>query len=158
MSFNASGLSAEQLKELRTKLEAKRTSLASEIKELELILTEDDNDDKGAADEVDRSSFEEEMQRTQLVLDGKKQLEYEVQEALDRMDEGSYGVCEETEEPIGFKRLSASPWTRLSLEAQQEMERRRKNRSGGSGAIAGYPGSYDADDSGGGGATGPSED
>src|SRR5690606_9615869 len=74
-----------------------------------------------------RSSFEEEMQRQQLVLDGKNRLRDEVSEALERMEEGTYGVCEETEEPIGFKRLQAQPWTRLSIEAQSDLERRNKN-------------------------------
>jgi|GEM_PF-678803 len=145
MPINASGLTSAQLKELRKKLEDKSNGLDGEIRELESSLTDDENDDKGAPDEVDRSSFEEEMQRTQLVLDGKKTLLFEVDEAIKRIDDGSYGVCEETEEPIGFKRLAAQPWTRLSLEAQQDLEQRRKNRSTMSGSAP-YPSAYDSSD------------
>ena len=141
MAFNPSGLTEVQLASLKKTLIEKRDSLTKEIKELESTLTVEDNDDKDSPDEVDRSSFEEEMQRTQLVLDGKNQILFEVQEALERMDEGTYGLCEETEEAIGFKRLAATPWTRWSLEAHTELEQRRKNRPRVAGG--GYPSAYD---------------
>ena len=147
MAFNPSGLTDTQLKTLKKALEEKLHNMTIEVKELEAALTEEDNDDKDSPDEVDRSSFEEEMQRTQLVLDGKKQLLFEVQEALRRMDDGTYGVCEESEEPIGYKRLMATPWTRLSIEAQSELEQRRKNRPRTAGGSA-YPSSYESDDGG----------
>ena len=50
----------------------------------------------------------------------------EVDEALGRLENGSYGVCEETEEPIEDKRLIAIPWTRLSLEGAEVREREQK--------------------------------
>lgn len=147
MAVNLSGLTETQVKTLRGMLDKKLAALESEIKELEATLTDAENNDKSAPDEVDRSSFEEEMQRIQLVLDGRKTLQYEVMAALKRMEEGNYGICEETEEPIGYKRLAAQPWTRLSLEAQQDFENRKRNRSGGGGA---FPSGYD---SGGGGSS-----
>jgi DnaK suppressor protein len=149
MAVNASGLTEKQIKELAKALQTKLQSLNSEIRELEASLTEEEGEDKGAPDEVDRSSFEEEMQRMQLVLDGKKQLQFEVMEALKRIDDGTYGVCEESEEPIGIKRLTAQPWTRLSLEAQQEFERRKKNSAFGGRFSSGYPSAYDSEKSGG---------
>lgn len=145
MAMNPSGLTDVQLKALKQTLLDKRDGLTKEIKELESTLTEEDNDDKDSADEVDRSSFEEEMQRTQLVLDGKNQILFEVQEALGRMEDGTYGLCEESEEPIGFKRLQATPWTRLSVEAQTDLEQRRKNRPRGMGGA--YPSAYEDDSS-----------
>jgi DnaK suppressor protein len=138
MAINASGLTDAQIKELKKALEDKLAGTSHEIRELEATLTEKDSEDKGSPDEVDRSSFEEEMQRTQLVMDQKKMLQFEVMEAIKRTQDGSYGVCEETEEPIGYKRLRAQPWTRLSLDAQQELENRRKSRSGGSGHVSSY--------------------
>ena len=85
MPINASGLTDTQTNELKKVLDEKLASVNSEIRELESALTEEENEDKGAPDEVDRSSFEEEMQRMQLVLDGKKHLQYEISEALKRM-------------------------------------------------------------------------
>lgn len=127
MAFNPSGLSAAQLKELKDALEIKINGLDKEIRDIETDLTTTENSQQGAPDEIDRSSFEEEMQRMQLVLDGKNRLRDEVGEALERFDDGTYGVCEETEEPIGFARLQAQPWTRLSIDAQSDLERRNKN-------------------------------
>jgi DnaK suppressor protein len=46
--------------------------------------------------------------------------------ALQRLDEGTYGFCEETNEPIGIKRLEARPIATLSIEAQERHERRER--------------------------------
>jgi DnaK suppressor protein len=50
----------------------------------------------------------------------------EIDQALQRIEDGEYGVCEETEEEIEEKRLLAIPWTRLSLEGAEIRERQRK--------------------------------
>lgn len=50
----------------------------------------------------------------------------DIDEALARIENGTYGICEETEEPIEEKRLIAIPWTRLSLEGAEVREREQK--------------------------------
>ncbi|HTL12886.1 MAG TPA: TraR/DksA family transcriptional regulator [Bdellovibrionota bacterium] len=50
----------------------------------------------------------------------------EIDAALQRIDTGTYGVCEETEEPIEDDRLLAIPWTRLSLDGAETRERLQK--------------------------------
>jgi DnaK suppressor protein len=50
----------------------------------------------------------------------------EIDDALARLENGTYGVCEETEELIEEKRLIAIPWTRLSLEGAEVREREQK--------------------------------
>jgi DnaK suppressor protein len=50
----------------------------------------------------------------------------EIDEALSRMENGTYGICEETGEAIEEKRLAAIPWTRLSLEGAETREREQK--------------------------------
>lgn len=50
----------------------------------------------------------------------------EIEEALRRIDEGDYGTCEETGEPIEAERLLAIPWTRLSLEGAESREKIRR--------------------------------
>lgn len=50
----------------------------------------------------------------------------EIDEALGRIEEGTYGVCEETEEEIEARRLQAIPWTRLSLAGAEARERNKK--------------------------------
>ena len=49
----------------------------------------------------------------------------EIEAALSRLDNGTYGVCEETDEAIGKKRLKKIPWTRLSIQAAEQEERER---------------------------------
>jgi DnaK suppressor protein len=50
----------------------------------------------------------------------------EIDDALARLENGTYGICEETEELIEEKRLIAIPWTRLSLEGAESREREQK--------------------------------
>ncbi len=47
----------------------------------------------------------------------------EIDAALDRIESGTYGLCEENDEPIEIKRLEKMPWTRLSIQAAEERER-----------------------------------
>ena len=49
----------------------------------------------------------------------------EIEAALARIENGTYGSCEETDEPIGKKRLQKMPWTRLSIQAAEQEERDR---------------------------------
>jgi DnaK suppressor protein len=69
-----------------------------------------------------------EMQRNfQLrTRDRERKLLSKIEEALRRIDEGSYGYCEETNEPIGIRRLEARPIATLSIEAQERHERRER--------------------------------
>jgi len=61
---------------------------------------------------------------------------YEIEEAIQRIFDDSYGVCEHTGEPIDKERLLAVPFTRFSLEGQRQMERTRKNKSQRGGVFA----------------------
>ena len=47
----------------------------------------------------------------------------EIEAALARIEDGTYGICEELDEPIGKKRLQKMPWTRLSIQAAEQNER-----------------------------------
>jgi DnaK suppressor protein len=50
----------------------------------------------------------------------------EIEAALMRIEMGSYGICEDTDEPIGKKRLEKMPWTRLSIQAAEAEEREKQ--------------------------------
>lgn len=130
MAVNASGLNQKELKEIKALLDKKIKDLNDEIGLLEAeIKVEGASEEQGAPDDFDRSSYEENLQRSQIVLDGKYRLQNEVIAAIERFKNGEFGVCELTEEPIGFKRLKAQPWTRFSIEAQKDVESNRKMRS-----------------------------
>lgn len=136
-----SGLKKKELDQLKTMLEDKRGSLQNDISELEHSLSREAEDGKGGMDEVDRSSFEEEIQRQESVLREKHHVLNEVVEALERMEDGSYGLCQESEEPIAHKRLLAQPWVKYSLEAQQDLENRGRIFRGSAGTSS-YPSAY----------------
>lgn len=77
-------------------------------------------------DPADRATIEEEHALELRTRDRERKLLKKVQQSLARIDEGEYGYCEETGEPIGIARLIARPTATLSLEAQQRRELRQK--------------------------------
>ena len=78
------------------------------------------------ADMSDWASFETERNFQLRARDRERKLLSKIDEALRRIDEGTYGFCEETQEPIGLRRLEARPIATLSIEAQERHERREK--------------------------------
>jgi DnaK suppressor protein len=77
-------------------------------------------------DPADRATIEEEHALELRTRDRERKLLKKIQQAVVRVDEGEYGYCEETGEPIGIGRLLARPTATLSLEAQQRRELRQK--------------------------------
>jgi DnaK suppressor protein len=77
-------------------------------------------------DIADRASAETDRAVELRTRDRERKLVQKIDEALQRIKNGSYGYCEETEEPIGLRRLEARPIATLSLEAQERHERREK--------------------------------
>src|ERR1700679_1070850 len=74
-------------------------------------------------DFTDRASLETERGIELRTRDRERKLISKIDEALLRIEDGSYGYCEETEEPIGLRRLEARPIATLSVEAQERHER-----------------------------------
>lgn len=77
-------------------------------------------------DMADRASDETERSIELRTRDRQRKLISKIDAALKRIDDGSYGYCEETGEPIGLRRLDARPVATLSIEAQERHERREK--------------------------------
>ena len=77
-------------------------------------------------DPADRATIEEEHALELRTRDRERKLLKKVQAAIKRIDEGDYGWCEETGEPIGVARLLARPTATLSLEAQERREIKQK--------------------------------
>lgn len=124
-------LTAAQLAELRRLLEAERAQLrvrhASEDDDANTVQLEPGDIQDRASEEARRTIA---MQRREHD-DGRIN---EVEAALRRMDEGEYGVCEETDDPIPYARLLAEPTTRYTVEAQEEIE-----RQAGRDVVSGHP-------------------
>lgn len=77
-------------------------------------------------DIADRASSETDRAIELRARDRQRKLIAKIDAALDRIDDGSYGYCEETGEPISLKRLEARPIATLSIEAQERHERRER--------------------------------
>ena len=77
-------------------------------------------------DITDRASSETDRALELRARDRQRKLIAKIDAALERIDEGTYGYCEETGEPISLKRLDARPIATLSLEAQERHERRER--------------------------------
>ena len=77
-------------------------------------------------DEIDRASMETDKSLDLRTKDRIRKLISKTDAALDRIEDGTYGYCEETGEPIGLDRLEARPVATLSIEAQERHERMEK--------------------------------
>ena len=107
----------------RAKLLAWREDILKEAKETLLHLQEEN---QNHPDLADRASSETDRAIELRARDRQRKLIAKIDEALARIDDGTYGYCEETGEPISLKRLEARPIATLSVEAQERHEKREK--------------------------------
>jgi DnaK suppressor protein len=107
----------------RQKLLAWREDILREAKET-LQHLQDEN--QNHPDFADRASSETDRAIELRARDRQRKLIAKIDEALSRIDDGTYGYCEETGEPISIKRLEARPIATLSIEAQERHERRER--------------------------------
>jgi DnaK suppressor protein len=107
----------------RAKLLAWREDILKEAKETLLLLREEN---QNHPDLADRASSETDRAIELRARDRQRKLIAKIDEALARIDDGTYGYCEETGEPISLRRLEARPIATLSVEAQERHERRER--------------------------------
>ena len=97
------------------------------LKESSQTLTNLQKEENTAKPDIaDRASDEIERSFELRTRDRERKLINKIESALKRIEDGSYGYCEETGEPIGLKRLEARPVATLSLEAQEMHEKQEK--------------------------------
>jgi DnaK suppressor protein len=107
------------LRECRAKLVNTRQDILNRVR---TARAEFDTLDKSGGDEADQTMSllaEQDFLAAQRRM---TELLFEIDSALARIDNGTYGLCEETEEVIEFERLRALPWTRLSIEGAEIRE------------------------------------
>jgi RNA polymerase-binding transcription factor len=107
----------------RQKLLAWREDILKEAKETLQHLQEEN---QNHPDIADRASSETDRAIELRARDRQRKLIAKIDEALTRIDDGTYGYCEETGEPISLRRLEARPIATLSVEAQERHERRER--------------------------------
>lgn len=109
-----------QLEYFRQKLLSWRTELLDDSNG---TLSSLQNENLSEPDLADRATRETDRAIELRTRDRERKLISKIDEALRRIDEGKYGYCEETNEPISLRRLEARPIATLSLEAQERHER-----------------------------------
>jgi len=118
-------MNPQQQEYFRQKLLRWRAELLDESLETRLSLKETSLLEPDLAD---RASAETDRSLELRTRDRMRKLINKIDEALQRIEDGSYGYCEETNEPISLKRLEARPIATLSIEAQERHERAERTR------------------------------
>ena len=115
-------MNAAQLAFFRDRLEKMKAELLANADLTSEHLRESDV----VPDPADRATIEEEHALELRTRDRERKLMKKIDESIMHIDDGSYGWCEETGEPIGIPRLLARPTATLSVEAQQRREQKQK--------------------------------
>src|ERR1700758_2542123 len=116
-------MNERQREYFRARLLAWREDILKEAKETLLHLQEEN---QNHPDIADRASSETDRAIELRARDRQRKLIAKIDAALARIEDGTYGYCEETGEPISIKRLEARPIATLSIEAQERHERRER--------------------------------
>ncbi len=116
-------MNERQVAYFRQKLLAWKDDILKESKET-LSHLQDEN--HVLPDIADRASSETDRSLELRTRDRQRKLISKIDAALKRIDDGSYGYCEETGDPISLRRLDARPIATLSIEAQERHERRER--------------------------------
>jgi DnaK suppressor protein len=116
-------MNPRQLEYFRQKLMNWKEDILRESRE---TVTHLQTETENHPDLADRASSETDRALELRTRDRQRKLISKIDEAIRRIEDGSYGYCEETGEPIGLARLEARPIATLSLEAQERHERRER--------------------------------
>ena len=124
-------LTKEQIKQFRQLLITERTKLAEEIKSIAQDVSTSPREASGdlsaytvhladmAADTYDR-------ELSMNIVSSEQEILYQIDDALKRLDDGSYGVCQQCNQPITMSRLKAVPYASLCINCQRAKEQKTK--------------------------------
>ncbi len=113
----------EKLEEFRQLLQSQLDEL---LREAGKTVSEMTDEKTNFPDPTDRASLESDRNFELRIRDRERKLIMKIREALERIDEGEFGICESCEEEIGEARLRARPVTTLCIECKTEQERQEK--------------------------------
>lgn len=118
-------LSAKDLKRFKKMLEDSRTAILAKARKTMEEESNFDTDD--LPDEIDQASSEYAQSMAFRLLDREKLLLAKINKAIQRISDGTFGLCERCEEPISVKRLEARPVTTLCIRCKEEQEKKEKS-------------------------------
>lgn len=109
------GLLTEKRDDLRSALKTRRSGASADAR---------------TGDEADQASEDAGVALETRLMDRDAKLLREVERALKKVSDETYGYCEGTDEPIGYARLKLRPWTRYSVTYKEELEREARRQGG----------------------------
>ena len=113
-------LSASELELLRQRLHEERAAVQSRVNERLALAAPLES---RHPDEMDEAQSNQDLALLFRLADKEQKLLAEIDAALQRFEDGTYGLCEGTGDPIGFGRLKARPWARYSVAYKEALER-----------------------------------
>ena len=116
-------MNERQLEYFKNKLNSWKDDIAREARETLVHLQ---SETENHPDVADRATSETDRALELRTRDRQRKLISKIDDAIRRIEDGTYGYCEETGEPIGLARLDARPIATMSLEAQERHERRER--------------------------------
>lgn len=141
---NRSGLTAAEVRAFKTLLLAKRNEIVSNV-----ICMEDETLRRSRTElsnmplhMADMGTDTYEMEHTLGLMDSERKLLVEVEDALGRIEDGTYGICEGNHEPIPRERLNAIPWARYCVGCANSLEKGLSVEE----EVHGQPNNYDETD------------
>lgn len=125
-----------QIEQLRQQLEERKTELLSDMsymsQEMQSIGVDQDDENGSIGNHIaDDGSNVVEAERIVTVTEDFQYILAQVNAALERMNEGTYGICQRCGKPIGNERLEAFPYVAYCIECQSRLEREEALRAGG---------------------------
>lgn len=118
-------LTSEELASFKERLLKEREEVAARIRDRANTARVEDH----PTEEMDQANRATEEAFNMRLLDKEVKLLREIDGALAKFDQGTFGICEGTDEPIERRRLDARPWTRYSFAYKEQLEREKKGRS-----------------------------
>ena len=115
-------LNEEELVYFRARLEQEREAVKVKLSSKVQQMADDDR----PADELDQAGKLSSQAFMLRLADKERKKLNQIEKALEKFEDGEYGLCEGTGEPISRKRLDLRPWTRYSIEYKEELERAKK--------------------------------
>jgi len=118
-------LTAEEIEEFKNILLAKRREILGNVSSMENDTLHHERSELSnmPIHMADAGTDNFEIENTIGLMDSEKKILQDIYDALNRIDEGTFGVCENNSEPIPKKRLEAIPWTRYCLACASKLEK-----------------------------------
>jgi len=144
---NDGKLTQSQLKKFKALLLEKRNELLGNVSYMEKDALYEDRSDLSSMPihmaDLGTDSYEQEF--TLELMDSERKLIAEIDQALDRIEDGTFGICQVNGEPIPKPRLEAIPWARCCVACANLLEKKLPRRNGNSNKYA-FPNEGDGDD------------